>query len=691
MKMTQNLISKICLAALAASSLLLVALPVQIQAAPGDLDLTFGTAGYTQSDFFGNGSGANGVVLQLDGRIVVAGSAAFGTDASAIDFALARYLPDGSSDSSFGAGGEVTTDFEGNADVASAVALQADGKIVAAGRSQNATGIDFALARYNTDGSLDTTFGPDENGKVRTVFPSGISRIYAIAIDGDQKIVVAGRAAGANVYDFALARYNTDGSLDATFGSNGTVTNDFSSGETAYALLIQPDQKILAAGSDGSFLLARYHPDGSLDTTFGPDGTGNVRTIFLDNFSLVFSIALQADGALVAAGTVFTDISGIDSSFALARYLPDGDLDLSFGSGGQVTTDFSSGGDGAKGVVVQTDGSIIAGGYGGSDGSDFTLARYLSEGSLDPTFGVGGKVTTDFGGSDFIQAIALQADGKLVAAGGGDPNQDVIVARYLTDGAATRAQPLNISTRADVGTNESVLIGGFIITGSDPKRVILRAIGPSLPLAGVLADPTCELHESDGTVVTNDNWRDTQEEEISETGLAPTNDLESAIVATLDPGSYTVIVTGQDGGRGVALVEAYDLDPAANSQLANISTRGSVGTGDNVMIGGFIIGGASQSSTVVLRGIGPSLGANGVTDPLPDPTLDLYDGEGTLLVSNDDWKDAQEAEIKDSGLAPGDDKEAAILMDLGPGSYTVILRGKNGATGIGLVEAYNLP
>jgi hypothetical protein len=290
-----------------------------------------------------------------------------------------------------------------------------------------------------------------------------------------------------------------------------------------------------------------------------------------------------------------------------------------------------------------------------------------------------------------LTALVLQPDGKLVAAGGSGADGAFTVLRYLTAGV----QSLNISTRGDVGIRDNVLIGGFIVTGADPKKVILRAIGPSLPLGGttpVLADPVLELHEPDGTVVTNDNWRDTQEQEIIESTVPPTNGLESAIVVTLDPGSYTAIVRGQDAGTGVALVEAYDLDQPAPSQLANISTRGSVETGDNVMIGGFILGAAADNeATVVVRGIGPALSDRGVANALADPTLELHDADGMVVASNDDWKDSQEVEIEAAGLAPTYDRESAILAQLSAGGYTAILRGEDDATGVGLVEVYNLP
>ena len=191
----------------------------------------------------------------------------------------------------------------------------------------------------------------------------------------------------------------------------------------------------------------------------------------------------------------------------------------------------------------------------------------------------------------------------------------------------TPAQPLNISTRMEVLTDAQVLIGGFIITGNDPKEVILRAIGPSLGAFGIadpLADPVLELHASDGSLITmNDNWKDTQQTEIEASGFQPQNDLESAIISTLDPGNYTAVVSGKDGGTGVGLVEGYDLDQAADSQFGNISTRGFVETGTNVMIGGFILGGESGNANVVVRALGPSLTAFGVTGALADPTLEL--------------------------------------------------------------------
>ncbi len=248
----------------------------------------------------------------------------------------------------------------------------------------------------------------------------------------------------------------------------------------------------------------------------------------------------------------------------------------------------------------------------------------------------------------------------------------------------------NISTRISVGTDDNVLIGGFIVTGEGDKNVIVRAIGPSLGEAGVagaLADPVLELHDGSGAIIaTNDNWKATQQSAIEATTVAPTNDKESAIVKRLTPGNYTAVVRGKNRGTGVGLVEAYGLDGTA--KLANISTRGLVQTDDNVMIGGFIILNAGTPTNVIVRAIGPSLA--GVSNALADPTLELRDGEGTLLASNDDWKDTQKTEIIATTVAPTKDKESAIVRTLGAGNYTAIVRGKNNSTGVALVEAYNL-
>ena len=258
------------------------------------------------------------------------------------------------------------------------------------------------------------------------------------------------------------------------------------------------------------------------------------------------------------------------------------------------------------------------------------------------------------------------------------------------------SQPVNLSTRLHVLTGDQVGIGGFIITGTGPKHVIVRAIGPDLRRFGIpnpLEDPVLELHGPAGfTTVINDNWRDTQETQIKATGLAPTNDLESAIDAVLTPGNYTGIIRGKDEGTGIGLIEVYDLDTSAASKLSNLSTRGFVGgTPGDAIIAGFILGNVSLPDRVVIRGLGPSLSAVGVPNTLQNPTLELHNGDGVLLFTNNDWQDnpTQAAEIAAAGLAPSDSKEAAIAVTLPPGAYTAILAGLGGTTGNAIVEIYD--
>ncbi|MEO7723755.1 MAG: hypothetical protein ABIU29_03570 [Chthoniobacterales bacterium] len=256
----------------------------------------------------------------------------------------------------------------------------------------------------------------------------------------------------------------------------------------------------------------------------------------------------------------------------------------------------------------------------------------------------------------------------------------------------------NISTRLVIGNGDKVGIGGFIVTGTQPKKVIVRAIGPSLPVAGAIEDPLLALHDLDGALLaSNDDWQSVQESEILASGLPPPNKLESAIVATLPASpqgmAYTAVISGANNRVGLGMVEVYDLDLAADSRLANISTRGAVEAGDGVLIGGIIVVG-SEPQNVILRALGPSLGEVGLSGLLPDPILELRDGNGAVLASNDDWRETDEAAITAAGLPPADDLEAAIVATL-PGSsggiaYTAIVRGANGATGVALVEAYAL-
>jgi hypothetical protein len=260
----------------------------------------------------------------------------------------------------------------------------------------------------------------------------------------------------------------------------------------------------------------------------------------------------------------------------------------------------------------------------------------------------------------------------------------------------TPAQLLNISTRTRVGTGDNILIGGFILTGSEDKKVILLAKGPSLssggtPVAGRMTDPTLKLHDGNGVLIaTNDDWKDSPERaQIEASGFAPSQDKESAILRTLAPGRYTGVLAGKDNTTGIALVEVYDLDAKVDSILANISSRGHVDSGDNVMIGGFVAGDETGDAKVLLRALGPSL-VGKVPDSLEDPFLELRSANGTLLESNDNWKTSpNRAEIEATGIPPSNDLESAIIRSVAPGNYTAILRGNTG-TGIALVEVYNI-
>ena len=295
----------------------------------------------------------------------------------------------------------------------------------------------------------------------------------------------------------------------------------------------------------------------------------------------------------------------------------------------------------------------------------------------------------------FIKGMGKDQNGELYVLGSTSP------APSGTTGVVYKVVPIpaqagNISTRLRVQTGENAMIGGFIIAGSAQKKVAVRAIGPSLTARNVpdaLADPVLELRGADGSLITaNDNWKDTQQEEIENSGLAPTNELESAIIATLPSTAHTAIVTDKNGTSGVGLIEVYDLDQTVNSRLANISTRGFIQTGDNVMIAGVIVLGGGTNARVVLRAIGPSLSQRNVANPLADPVLELYDGNGALVAMNDNWKDngTQAAEITAAGLAPEEDAESAMITNLAPGPHTAIVAGKGDTTGVGLVEVYHL-
>jgi uncharacterized delta-60 repeat protein len=396
-------------------------LPCLVFADAGDLDPTFDGDGKVITHVSAGIDIVEDVVIQPDGKIVVAG-------VSSGDFAVARYNADGTLDAGFGTAGITTTDFNGPSDHAYDVALQSDGKIVVTGAAADVSLTDFGVVRYNTDGSLDSSFG--SGGKVSTDFSNDNDYALAVAIQSDGKIVVAGNTAIGGLFYFGVVRYNSNGALDGGFGTGGKL-HHFPFGY-AQDIAVQSDGKIISAGrvttsGDEEFALGRYNPDGSLDTSF--NGTGEVTTDFNGLPDECESIAIQADGKIVAVGRA--RMSGPDD-FGIARYNSDGSLDSSFGSAGKVATDFFGAGDGGYSVAIDANGKIIVAGYAENFGPlDTAVVRYNSDGSIDTDFGNSGKAIFDYASSnDWANGIALQADGQIVVAGiSYDPDQSFALAR----------------------------------------------------------------------------------------------------------------------------------------------------------------------------------------------------------------------------------------------------------------------
>ncbi|PYK97480.1 MAG: hypothetical protein DME32_15750 [Verrucomicrobia bacterium] len=312
-----------------------------------------------------------------------------------------------------------------------------------------------------------------------------------------------------------------------------------------------------------------------------------------------------------------------------------------------------------------------------------SVDRYSdNETSSGPTsFGSGGVTLASSGSGDMVGTHSLIWEGGEVIGFLIVP-RGYVSGTFLSNRATWRGK-----TFATLGVTPGTY-------GTDSKRVVVRGLGPTLTqfgVSGVLADPTLNLHDATHTIATNDNWKDAQQTAIEATGLAPQNDEESAIVLTLPPGNYTAILSGNNGTTGVGLVEVYDISGGGLSELTNVSTRGLVGTGENVVIAGFITGGGNGPTQVVVRGLGPTLVQFGVSGTLADPTVTLMDSNGNVVQSNDNWKDSQQTEIQNTGLQPPNDLEAAIHATVPAGNYTVILSGNGGGTGIGLVEVYKLP
>ena len=699
------------------------------------------TNGALDPSFSGTGAGASAwqintaLVRPSDGKIFLGGY--FSDFGGQVRNNIAWANPDGSVDNSFaGLGG--ATEYQPNIWT---VATQADGKVVMTGVFTSHDGVPHNnVLRLNPDGTVDSSFNVQTDRSTR-----------ALLIQPDGKILIAGFFGEVNGVPMPrIARLNSDGTLDPSFNP-GTGPDKY----YIRALALDSEGNIYVGGEFSAFNgiprlgLVKLSPTGAVDPAFNPGG-GGVQPVFIWAMT-----PPDSSGNMVIGGS-FTTYNGtnarriarlnattgaIDSTFNTGgagfssgtiyalRQAPDGKYYaggsqtsyngvtrrgvLRLNSNGSLDTTFFAptfvSGDTVYALALQN-GKVYAGGSKSSSGSGI-FVRLTDSGAVDSSLVTGtafeiSPVTYYHGFPTKISALTLQEDGKLLV--GGIFNRYNGTARSClarltgplppppspTPNPSPAAQAVNLSTRMFVQTGDNAGIGGFIITGTGPKRLLLRAIGPSLTSAvqKPLADPVLELHGPSGFVtIINNNWRDDQEQEIIGTGIPPTNNLESAIVASLAPGQYTAVVRGNGHPLGVALIELYDLDLAADSKLANISTRAFVQIGPTV-IAGFILGNNGGAARIVLRGIGGSLRVFGIQDALADPTLELRNNSGTLLASNDNWQSdpAQAAELTAADLAPTDVRESGIAITLGPGQYTALLAGgAGGATGVGVIEVYD--
>jgi uncharacterized delta-60 repeat protein len=580
------------------------------------------------------------------------------------------------------------------------LAAQPDGKLLTTGGFNFVDGVKTGpLIRLDNNGNLDASFHPpvidatpggidlnlQSNGSILfSVTSEYLFPQMRLAPDGsidpefprqnlgayfkvlsDDRIVTADHS---NV----VRRLLSDGNVDSTFSAT-QVTFGGTYGNSIMELGIQPDGKVVVAGN-GTFFgsihsipykagVVRLNPYGGIDTSFNPPA-------FSQN-SRLNCVAIQADRNILLGGR-------FDSSFPptlpnIIRLNSDGSIDNTF----TATPDYA-----VSAILVEDGGTIlIGGGFTQVNGQPASrVARLQPNGQLDTSF------TLDTGGGA-VDALTLLADGRVVAGG---------AFGLVASPALIPARLRNISSRMFVDSGDNALIAGIILAGSGEKKLLARAIGPSLTNAGIatpLQDPILELRNSNGALVaSNDDWQQSPDKQaIIDSGLPPSDAKESALIATLpaNGSTYTAIVRPARNSSGIGLVELYDLDsPESSARLANISSRGNVLDGDKAMISGFIVGGLASMGPVkvVVRGIGPTIPLTGT---LQDPTLELHDSSG-VISANDDWKQTQRSDLEASGLPPADDRESAVLRWVPQAPYTAILRGKNNGTGIGLLEIYDV-
>lgn len=469
------------------SPIICLLLPNLVRAVAGDLDLTFGIGGKVAVPLIHGVGVSQAMALQSDGKIILGGE--FLGTINRRDFYMIRCNSDGAIDSTFGSGGEVITDFYEIDEVITSLLVQPDGKIIAAGFTFF-EGNDFAIARYHPDGSLDASFG--SGGKVRTNFFGNNDFISSIALQSDGKLIAAGEAAiMPNIPRLAIARFNSDGSLDSTFGAGGKIVGD---AREAKDIAIQADGKIIAISSvDSGFptlldvYVTRFNKDGSLDSTFGISGS---TLIDVSSNDIATSVIVQSNGKIIVAGLGNVGLPVL-SDIIVIGLNPDGSLDPSFGSGGKVITDILGGSDSAQDVVLQADKKIIVGGEtfnSSRGGGDFVLVRYNENGSIDSSFGTAGIIITDFAieSDEAVHTLVLQANGKLVAAGRG--TGFIYVSRYLIelpydlciqdDGSGNRLQVSTATGEYQFSTCSGFTLGGVGVLTKKGSTITLQHNAP---------------------------------------------------------------------------------------------------------------------------------------------------------------------------------------------------------------------